>query len=197
MTDYSGFVFYEVTTAGGILLNDKKFGTLCGNYIYIVSRKGTGDCMQYETSVPFTGPANIAIEAARLQLMANGFKLDQLTETELIATGKGMYSTKQNPIVGVSHIRITVSSDSIEIIAELGGVKSMQWFLYIFPPALVLLSIIFKFIRSSTWHGPRTALLAVLPWVVVSPLMARWIKNRTTRAVDTLAHNMTSTGKVS
>ncbi len=112
--------------------------------------------MQYKTSVPFTGSAKTAIETARLQLMANRFKLDQPSETELIATGKRMYSTKQNPIVGASHIRITVSSDFIEILAELGGVKSMQRFQYIFPPALIL---ILEFYLNYPCQSPLRALL--------------------------------------
>jgi hypothetical protein len=33
------FVFYKVTTAAGIPLNDEKFGMLCGNHIYIVRQE--------------------------------------------------------------------------------------------------------------------------------------------------------------
>ena len=40
LTDYRLFVFYIFTTAAGIILNDEKFGMLCGNHIYIVGRKG-------------------------------------------------------------------------------------------------------------------------------------------------------------
>jgi hypothetical protein len=153
--------------------------------------------MQYKRSVSFGGSADKAIEVARLQFMANGFKLDQPSETELVATGHGMHSSRQNPIAGVSHARITVSSHSIDIIAELGGVKFMQKFLYIFPPALGgFLAIVFACIPSFPWHVPLMAFLPVLPWVVISPLMAKWIKNRTTRAVDILAHNMKSAGNM-
>lgn len=150
--------------------------------------------MDYTSSVPFKGSVSSAIEAARLHFMANGFRLDQPSETELIATGRGMYSTKQNPITGVSHARISVSPDSIEIVAELGGVKFMRKFLYIFPPALAgCLALIFAFIPDVPGYAPFMAILPVLPWVILSPLMAGWIKNRTIRALDTLAHNMTST----
>ena len=149
--------------------------------------------MQYNKSVPFNGSASTAIETAQLQLMANGFKLDQPGETELIATGRGMHSTKQNPIVGASHVRITVSSSSINICAELGGVKFMQRFVYIFPPALGgFLALVFAFIPNFPKRVPLMALLPILPWLVISPLMARWIKNRTTKALNTLVHNMAS-----
>ena len=150
--------------------------------------------MDYTLSVPCSGSISAAVETARLQFIANGFRLDQPSETELIATGEGMYSTKRNPIVGVSHARITVTSDSVDIVAKLGGVKLMQRFLYIFPPALAgCLALIFACIPSFPRHAPLMAFLPVVPWIIISPLMARWIRTRTTKALDTLAYNMTST----
>ena len=41
LTDYSWFVFYEVTTAAGIPLNDDKFGMLYGNHIRDLIRRRT------------------------------------------------------------------------------------------------------------------------------------------------------------
>jgi hypothetical protein len=150
--------------------------------------------MEYNTSVPYAGPIHIPMETARSHFIANGFRIDQLSETELIAIGQGMYSTKQNPIAGASRTRIIVGPDSISIIAELGGVKMMQRFLYIFPPALAgCLALIFAFIPSFPRHAPLLAFLPVVPWIVLSPLMAGWVKNRTIKALDTLAHNMAST----
>ena len=69
----------------------------------------------------------------------------------------------------------------------------MQWFLYLFPPALGgLLALTFALIP----HFPRQAslapFLAVSPWLIISPLMGRWIRKRTIRAIDTLAHNLTT-----
>ena len=152
--------------------------------------------MDYTISVPFSGSISGAVEAARSQFIANGFRLDQPSETELIATGQGMYSTKRNPIVGVSYARITVSSDSIDITAKLGGVKLLQRVVYIFPPALAgCLALIFACIPSFPGHVPLMAFLPVVPWIIISPLMARWVRTRTTKALDTLAYNMTASLK--
>jgi len=152
--------------------------------------------MDYTISIPFKGSVNSAMEAARSYFMASGFKLDQPRENELIALGQRMYSTKQGPISGVSRARISVSSNSIEISAELGGVKFMKQFLYLFPPALAgFLALIFIFIPGVPGYAPLIAALPVLPWVVLSPLMAGWIRNRTIQALDTLAHNMAGTMK--
>ena len=153
--------------------------------------------MDYKTTVPFTGSSSAAMEAARSQFMANGFKLDQFSDEQLVVTGPGMYNNQQNPIVGISHAKITVSSSTIEICAELGGVKFMQMFIYIFPPALgIFLALVFACIPSFPRRASLTAILPVLPWVVISPLMARWLKNRTTKAVDTLVHNMVNVGSL-
>ncbi|MHC4536932.1 MAG: hypothetical protein ACYS6K_23540 [Planctomycetota bacterium] len=153
--------------------------------------------MDYKTTVSFTGSSSAAMEAARLQFMANGFKIDQSSDEKLVVTGPGMYNNQQNPIVGISHAKITISSSAIEICAELGGVKFMQMFLYIFPPALgIFLALVFACIPSFPRRASLTAILPVLPWVVISPLMARWLKNRTTKAVDTLVHNMACAGNI-
>lgn len=105
-----------------------------------------------------------------------------------------MCATKQNPITGISHARITVLPDSIDIIAELGGVKFMQRFLYMFPLALGgCLALIFACIPNFSRHALLMAFLPVVPWIAMSPLMARWVKKRAIRALETLAHNMTST----
>ena len=147
--------------------------------------------MDYKTSVPFTGSGTVAIEAARLQLSANGFKLDQPGKTQLIATGPGMRSTDQDPILGVSHAKISVNAGSIELQAELGGVKFMQRFIFLFPPALGgFLALTFFFMPEMPNFVPLLAFAPILPWLVISPLMAKWIKTRTIKAVDTLVHNM-------
>ena len=154
---------------------------------------GEQDAMEYKTSVPYKGPSRIAMETARTHFIANGFRLDQPSETELIAKGQGLYSTKQNPIAGVSRVRIVVSSGSVDIHADLGGVRFLQKFLYLFPLALAgLLALVFALIPSFPKHSPLVVFLPILPWVALSPLMAGWVKKRTIRALDTLAHNMTS-----
>ena len=124
--------------------------------------------------------------------MANGFRLDRPRETQLIAMGPGILrSTQQNPLLGVSHATISVSANSIDLQAELGGVKFLQQFIILFPPALGgFLSLTFFFMPNAPNSAPLMAFVPVLPWLVISPLMARWIKTRTTKALDTLVYNM-------
>ena len=148
--------------------------------------------MEYKISLPFTGSSSAAIGIARAQFITNGFKVDQPNDAELAVLGPGMHSTNQNPILGVSRAKITVSSGSINFYAELGGVTFMQRFVYIFPPALVIfMAIVFACVPTFPRHTPFLTFVLILPWLIISPLMARWIKNRTIAAVDTLVHNMT------
>jgi hypothetical protein len=151
--------------------------------------------MDYTTSTPFTGSPATAVESARAQLMATGFQIDHASDTELVATGPGMHSTNQNAILGMTHAKIIVSSGTIDIYAELGGVKFMQRFIYIFPPALgAILALTFAFVPNGP-SNPLFAFAPIMPWIVISPLMAKWIKKRTTKAIDTLLHNMASSRK--
>jgi hypothetical protein len=116
--------------------------------------------MEDRKSVPHAGSIRTALERARLHFMANGFRIDQPSETELIITGQGMYSTKQNPITGISKARIIVSENAIDIIAEF---KDMQRFLFIFPTALAgCLVIIFACIPRFPKHAPFIAFTPLL-----------------------------------
>ena len=152
--------------------------------------------MEHRLSIPLRGSPEAAIEAARVQFMANGFRIDQAGDGEIDVTGPGMHNTQQNPIVGVSNAKITVSSSHIDIRAELGGVQFMQRFVYIFPPALcAFLAITFAFVPGSPKHSALMAFGPALPWLLISPIMAKWIKNRTIKALDTLGHNMANAGK--
>jgi len=147
--------------------------------------------MEYKTSVPFAGSADAAIDIARSQFIVHGFKVNQSGPAEITVTGPGMQSTNQNPILGVTQAKISITSGHISVCAELGGVKFMQRFIYIFPPALcAFLGFTMAFFPNTPKHSPLIVIAVAAPWLVISPLMAKMIKTRTTKAVDTLVHNM-------
>lgn len=146
--------------------------------------------MEYRTTIPFDGDCTKAIDIARSVFINNNFKIESLSRSEIVARGSGMQSTKQNPLVGATLVRITVKPSLIDLSAELGGVRWMRNFLFIFPPSLALtISIVFlilpmpAFVVFVPW-------LAVSPWLIISPLLAKWIKSRTISALDTMLHNM-------
>lgn len=151
--------------------------------------------MDYKATVPFTGSVRAAMDVARSQFITNGFRIESNSDRQIVATGPGMHNSRQNPIVGISRAAVTVSNNTIEIDAELGGVRFMRNFLYVFPPALgALLAIVFACIPDFPREKAFLPFLVVLPWLVISPVMAKWLNKRTIMAVDTIAHNMATIG---
>ena len=146
--------------------------------------------IQYRQTVPYSGDGKKCLETARAVLANNNFKIEFLSASELLASGPGMYATKQNPLLGATRVRIVIGESAIELAAELGGVRRMRNFLLVFPPALaLLLSGVFLLVSLPP---PAVAIswLAVLPWAALSPLMIRMIRSRTEQALRTLLHNM-------
>ena len=149
--------------------------------------------MDYSTSAILNVSPDAAIATACSLFMANGFKVEQPSATEIIAIGPGMQSTSENAIFGVTRAEISVSSDRVYIHTELGGVQTMRKFLYIFPPALgASLFLSFFAFMDGPWYVIFVGFAPIFPWVVISPMMVRWIKKRTTKAVDVLAHNISN-----
>jgi hypothetical protein len=159
----------------------------------------THNGMQYTSSIPIAGPPETAIRVVRDALIANGFTIVEAKPTEFTATGPGMMSTNQNAILGVSKATLRIDGAVIHVKAELGGAAWIGRFAMFFPIGLgVLLAAVFWVIRQAQGNlaNKPTAvlapLLAVSPWLVIGPLMARFIRKRTEQAVDALLQSAAS-----
>ena len=143
---------------------------------------------EYKYSIPFTGNAENAINVARTSLLALGFEISAISENELYATGPGMHSNQQPALLGASTLKLRVDASSITAIAKLGSAAKMKAFVYIFPPALVLiLLLIFGLLGMDvSWYY----VLLVLPWIFIAPWMGNMIERGTTQAVDRLVRGM-------
>ena len=149
--------------------------------------------MDYSTSAILNVSPDAAIATACSLFMANGFKVEQPSATEIIAVGPGMQSTSENPIMGITRAEISVSSDTVYIRTELGGVQFMQRFVFIFPPALfAFLFIPLLALADGPWYRFLLVFAPIVPWLFISPMIVGWIKNRTTKAVDVLIHNISN-----
>lgn len=152
----------------------------------------------YETSVNSNNDPTAAIAAAKNYFTSNDFRIEIIGKREFEVTGPGMNSNKQNPIRGVSKGRLTFSDYSIEFNGELGGVQFMKNFLYFFPPGLGLFLGI-SFAVTSYFNGDFNVqkvflpLIIVVPWLILSPLMAKSLENKTQKAIDTLLYNIANT----
>lgn len=145
--------------------------------------------MDYQRSIPLSGNPEKSLETAKMIFMQNGFRMKKKGERDLEFIGPGMNSTKECPLLGVSLARIQVSAGHLKMEAELGSARWMQRFLFLFPFALgTILFLSFAAIQKN-WSVGFSAFLSVSPWLILSPIMSRWIRRRTTQALDVLMEN--------
>lgn len=167
--------------------------------------------MEYSITIPFRGDAGKAFDAATTILTTNGFAITDRRQSTLEFTGPGLRSTRQNPLLGASRIRIGGGHAELSLDAELGGVAGMRRFLTIFPLAMAAgfaaffgLGMGFMFGRTFgvgfgvpfapgwRWFAfiAPIAVLPLAPWLFLSPMFARSIRSRTLRSLDTLLSNI-------
>ncbi len=105
-------------------------------------------------------------------------------------------------MVGGSRIYIRGGRGEIAIEAGLGGVKRMSRFVTLFPLCLCLSLCILYAVMFGVGYGSRASIVPVaasaggiaLLWLLLGPLMARWIRARTCRGLDALLANMVAVG---
>jgi hypothetical protein len=151
--------------------------------------------MQYSSSIPIAGLTETAIKMVRDALIANEFTIVDAKPTEFTATGPGMMSSNQNAIRGVSKATFRTEGGVMHVQAELGHAAWLGRFAMLFPIGLgVLLTAIF-WVTGQTQGKPIgviTPLFPVLPWLVIGPLMARYIRKRTEKAIHGLLQSAAS-----
>ena len=145
--------------------------------------------MDYQKTITVSHDGQKAFEFAQSIFVQNNFSLKKIGSEEVEFTGPGMHSTHENPLTGVAKARIKWRGKTIQLEANLGGVKMMQWFLFLFPPCLGLFLFTIFYLVHHSIQSALPALYAVSPWIVIGPLMGRWIKNRTLKALDVLLEN--------
>lgn len=144
----------------------------------------------YERSIPCSIQPQQVMEDARQFFMAHNFRVIHVSPNLLEVQSPGFYSTHQNPILGATLIRLTLTPTGIHAEASLAGVRSLQSFVLYFPLMLgVSLAIGFAFLFRQI-QPVLIALLSVTPWLFVAPYMNEWIRNRTLSALDTFLNNL-------
>lgn len=145
--------------------------------------------MDYQRSIT-AKDSRKSIDTAKTIFMQNGFAVTKKGDGEYEFSGPGMSSTKENPLTGVSKAHMRQTGHQLKLEAELGSVRGMQWFIWIFPFALGgILFLLFNVARRGESPINWASLWAVSPWAILSPLMSRWMKRRTVRALDVLIEN--------
>ena len=153
--------------------------------------------------MPFRGNTGEAFQLAEAALTAIGFRLTERTADSLELVGPGMNSTKQNPLVGASRIHVRGGSGKLDLDADLGGVAWLSRFVLVFPMGLVLgLGVVFTVVFGvlfglGMWLAAVWGALGAnaVMWLLLGPWMARRIRARTERALDSLLANLVSVGE--
>jgi hypothetical protein len=170
----------------------------------------------FQTAAEFGGDPKAVLDSAIATLTHNGFAITQRDAASAALTGPGLTSTKQNAILGASRVLLNVRGNRLEAQAELGGVDRMRRFLMRFPFLLALGIGLLLGVGGGLLFGAQTgtrfgapwapgwtwllvtlgiSMLAVSPWVVLSPLMSRAMRNRTQTALETLVRNAVFQGQ--
>ena len=151
---------------------------------------------RYETDAPLARDAADALDRAEAALSAAGFRIADRPRDGLVAEGPGLRSTNQNPLLGATRIELTAGGRTLRAAAEMGGVDWMRRFVTWFPQALGLgigLIGVAALWPAGNWRATRAVVIAsaatTLPWIVIGPLVGRWIRGRSEAAVDALLHN--------
>ena len=154
----------------------------------------------YSISVPFTGSAKRALAVAQSTLLASNFVVVSASETSLQVKGRGMTSTRGNPLKGLTEGTFIVRNSAIEVSAVLGGVQWLKKFLRIMPLSMaVLFLIIFGALAIfvpvfRNWWVFLIPIAALSPWLILAPVVGRSIEGRTREALVDLVANMALLG---
>ena len=156
--------------------------------------------IEYSKNVPFPGSAKRALAVAQSALIALNFQITASSDHELRVTGPGINSTRENPLKAMTEGSFVVRNSAIEVKTVLGGAEKMIRFLRVFP---LLMAIFFLVLWGALaffipifriWWVFLLPLLALSPWLFLTPIIGRSIQKRTKDAIDSLVSNMVLLG---
>lgn len=154
--------------------------------------------MDYEKTISFEGDVGKAMETARGVLMQHGFEIEAMSDKELELTGPFMFLNKgDNPLRGISAIRLSLSGGLLAIEAEFGIIRKTMIILVVFilGMALLLFAVFGIVFRNNPDFDWWLSVLPFAPWPILIPLIGKFMKYRTSRAIDVLMNNMATIGK--
>ena len=151
--------------------------------------------MDYQKTVPFADAAKV-LDALTGVFVQHGFRIGEKSETAVELTGPGMISSRQSPLVGISKTRIHRANGSLSIEAEFDSIRRLLKYMGFLIAGLavffmVLFGILFTRQGKPIGRVIIVSLVPLAPWPILIPIIGKFLKRRTSRALDTLVHNMT------
>ncbi len=147
--------------------------------------------MRYETELTYRGDSEAALAAIEQTLMPNGFRLVESGASRSVWAGRGMRSSRENPLRGATEIELRAVGGVLRLQAVLGGVKRMALFVILFPIILWAGLSLAPMIANGDdrmsigWAG----MIGVGLWLIIGPLLAWSFRRRTVQALDDLLAN--------
>lgn len=144
--------------------------------------------MRYETQHDFEGSAEAALQAVEQALVPNGFRLVDSGPHRNEYAGRGMNSSRENPLRGATRIEVAAATRVLRLHADLGGVRRLALFVCIFPlvlwAGLTLAPMVAR--GGDRMEIGMAGMIGTAVWLIVGPLLAWTIRRRTVRALDDL-----------
>jgi hypothetical protein len=159
--------------------------------------------VDYEKAVDFAGDGCSALEVARGALMQVGFEVSPIKDDAFRAEYSGFFDTRRNPLLAASTIVITARGGRLALGADLGGIRKLKKFLFVFIGGMALLFLVGfgAFLLPQVLEGRlHPAMFAVpvapfAPWPVLIPLILKATRARALKALDTLLGNIRTIGE--
>lgn len=158
--------------------------------------------MGYEKTIPFSGNLEKSLEVARNVFIQHSFEIVNSSNSTLELTGTFTLWTKgMDPLNGISKVSIRGTGSELSVEAEFGGIRKTVKYIAIFILGLAVFFLVTFGILFCVIQGqPANKIILIclapfIPWPVIIPLMARFMKYRISRALDALLHNMSVVGK--
>ncbi|MEO1524539.1 MAG: hypothetical protein AAFX06_03845 [Planctomycetota bacterium] len=159
--------------------------------------------MDYETELDIDSRAHAVVDNAINMLVACGMTLDRRETKEATLSGPGLRSTNQNPILGVTSLRLIERdhpNSRIIIHADLGGVRWLGKFMIRLPLLMTLgflaLYAAFEFAGPqlglpvvppiARWTTLGAIVFSAMPWFFIRPSAIRKLTQRTEQAIENL-----------
>jgi hypothetical protein len=153
--------------------------------------------MEHITSSSFKGSPEKVFGLITTVFTSNGYNLASRDAQTLRFESEARAGLSRIPMLGASTVMFSIEGERLTMRADMGGVRKMGTLIILLPVALAaILLAIFGILFGEL--GPRfiaiVSLGPVLPWVLLAPLLIRWLKNRSAEALDRLLESIVKAG---
>lgn len=151
--------------------------------------------MRFSATRSFAGNASEALRIAEAALLPNGFRIVDTSASRLKFKGRGMQSTKENPIRGATEVTIEAQDSVLKLDASLGGVVGLSLFAAILPIALWATVTLPGQLKSPDGVFTPKTLYGAGMWVVGVPALTFWLRKRTINALEDMLASASYAGR--